>query len=168
MPPFWRIFWGKFASSHHQYMPLPGPLAPPLSNRPSLKITALSYSWTTLQILLDLQIAINWFWCWPWSRRKGWRAAWQGPSPKRLGWGPARRGRLQTHSRQLRRWDILDIRGERIIRYSNIIRITNIRICIRPQIETRILFVFVFVQKFGSEYHLYSHSVILKIRILFA
>ena len=105
MPHFWRIFWGKFASSHHQYIPLPGPLAPPLSSRPSLKITALSYSCTTLQILLDLQIAINWFWCWPWSRRKGWRAAWQGPSPKRLGWGPARRGRLQTHSRQLR-WDI--------------------------------------------------------------
>ena len=109
MPHFWRIFWGKFASSHHQYIPLPGPLAPPLSSRPSLKITALSYSWTTLQILLDLQIAINWFWCWPWSRRKGWRAAWQGPSPKRLGWGPARRGRLQTHSRRLRRWNILDI-----------------------------------------------------------
>ena len=49
-------------------------------------------------------------------------------------------------------------RGERIIRYSNIIRITNIRIRIRPQIETRILFVFVFVQKFGSEYYSYSYS----------
>ena len=35
------------------------------------------------------------------------------------------------------------IRGERIIRYSNIIRITNIRIRIRPKIETQILFVFV-------------------------
>jgi len=42
--------------------------------------------------------------------------------------------------------------------YSNIIRITNIRIRIRPQIETRILFVFVFVQKFGSEYYSYSYS----------
>ena len=59
-------------------------------------------------------------------------------------------------------------RGERIIRYSNIIRITNIRIRIRPQIETRILFVFVFVQKFGSEYYSYSYTDILKIRILFA
>ena len=25
----------------------PGPLAPPVSSRPSLKMTALSYSWTT-------------------------------------------------------------------------------------------------------------------------
>ena len=54
------------------------------------------------------------------------------------------------------------IRGERIIRYSNnnsnIIRITNIHIRIRPQIETRILFVFIFVQKFGSEYYSCSYS----------
>ena len=49
-------------------------------------------------------------------------------------------------------------RGERIIPYSNNIRITNIRNRIRPQIETRILFVFRFVQKFGSEYYLYSYS----------
>ena len=48
------------------------------------------------------------------------------------------------------------LRGERIIRYSNNIRITNIRIRIRPQIETRILFVFVFVKKLGSEYYSYS------------
>ena len=47
-------------------------------------------------------------------------------------------------------------RGEQLIRYSNNIRITNIRIRIRQQIETRILFVFAFVQKFGSEYYLYS------------
>ena len=67
-------------------------------------------------------------------------------------------------------------RGERIIRYSNNIRITNIRIRpqieyysysysskslgpniirIRPKIWVQILFVFVFVQKFGSEYHSY-------------
>ena len=62
-------------------------------------------------------------------------------------------------------------RGERIIRYSNIIRITNIRIRIRPQIETQILFVFVFVQKFWSEYFSYSYSAknlgmnIIRIRI---
>ena len=60
------------------------------------------------------------------------------------------------------------LRGEQIIRNSNIIRITNIRIRIWPQIETRILFVFVFDQKLGSEYYSYSYSVILKIRILFA
>ena len=50
-----------------------------------------------------------------------------------------------------------EVRGERIIRYSNNIRIliTNIRIRIRPQIETRILFVF--VQKFWSEYYSYSY-----------
>ena len=73
-------------------------------------------------------------------------------------------------------------RGERIIRYSNNIRITNIRIRIWPQIETQILFIFVFVQKFWSEYYLYSYSsknlgpniirihihFFLKIRILFA
>ena len=47
-------------------------------------------------------------------------------------------------------------RGEQIIWYSNTIRITNIRIRIRPQIETRILFVF--VQKFGSVYYSYSYS----------
>ena len=46
-------------------------------------------------------------------------------------------------------------KGERIIQYSNNIRITNIRIRIRPQIETQILFVF--VQKFGSEYYSYSY-----------
>ena len=46
-------------------------------------------------------------------------------------------------------------RGEQIIRYLNNIRITNIRIRIRPQIETRILFIFAFVQKFGSEYYSY-------------
>ena len=39
----------------------------------------------------------------------------------------------------------------------NIIRITKICICILPLIETRILFVFVFVHKFGSEYYLYSY-----------
>ena len=34
----------------------------------------------------------------------------------------------------------------------------NIRIRICPKILVRILFVFVFVQKFGSEYYLYSYS----------
>ena len=47
-------------------------------------------------------------------------------------------------------------RGEQLIRYSNNIRITNIRIRNRQQIETQILFVF--VQKFGSEYYSYSYS----------
>ena len=76
---------------------------------------------------------------------------------------------------------MLQSRGERIIWYSNNIRITNIHIRIRPQIETRILFIFVFVQKFWSEYYSYSYSsknlgpniiririhFFLKIRILF-
>ena len=80
---------------------------------------------------------------------------------------------------------ITSSRGEQIIRYyilfeyysnnkySYSYSATNwdpniIRIRIHPKILVRILFVFVFVQKFGSEYYSYSHSVILKIWKSFA
>ena len=55
-------------------------------------------------------------------------------------------------------------RGERIIRYSNIIRIleqnTSIRIRIRVTFFNRILFVFVFGQFSQTEYYSYSYSAI--------
>ena len=68
------------------------------------------------------------------------------------------RGNESLHSAHFCTFLPVCVRGERIIWYSNNIRITNIRIRIRPQIETRILFIFVFVQKFGSEYYSYSYS----------
>ena len=87
---------------------LPGPFDPPAGSLPSLKMTALSYSWTTCQHPASLCIEIraikylswgqvrarqeNWRSGLPWSTRRGRRGEWWGPGAWRRRWGASRRG----------------------------------------------------------------------------
>ena len=65
-------------STHGRMKNTPGPLAPPVRRRPSLKMTARSYSWTTWRgaEITDITQPSDWPWWWT----GGIGAACRGPS----------------------------------------------------------------------------------------